>query len=106
MPSLSSYRSWDDKSAASSSIRTGGGGSVADCDVSLPSLSSFRLDDLSMASSYHTIGSAATKSNFSEESVEGWGSFTSGNVSKSDCTDSENDDDDDDENGDNNNGDA
>lgn len=82
MPNLASYRPSDDRSVGSSH-RT-------DCDMSLPSLSSFRLEDLSLASSYHSRGSAATNhlSNFSEESAEGWGSFTSGNVSKSD-TDSE-----------------
>ncbi|KAG7346585.1 hypothetical protein IV203_005653 [Nitzschia inconspicua] len=88
MPSLSSYKSWDEKSATSSK-----GG---DCDVSLPSLSSYRLDEVSMASSYHSRGSVVTNhlSHYSEESAEGWASFTSGNVSKSDF-DSDDDDDDD-----------
>jgi hypothetical protein len=76
MPSLASYRSPD-----TSSHR-------ADCEMSLPSLSSFRLEDLSLASSFHSRGSTNQQSILSEESVEGWGSFTSGNVSKSD-TDSE-----------------
>jgi len=91
MPSLSSFRSSDDKSAASSSLRA----DLSD-NMSLPSLSSFRLDDLSMASSYHSRGSAATNhlSNFSEESTAGWGSFTSENPSKSDFEDSDVEDDD------------
>jgi hypothetical protein len=97
MPSLASYRSWDERSAASSK----GGG---DCDMSLPSLSSYRLDEVSMASSYHSRGSAATHhlSHYSEESPDGygWGSFTSGNVSKSSDLDS------DDENEDDHNSDA
>ncbi|KAG7364807.1 hypothetical protein IV203_038010 [Nitzschia inconspicua] len=90
MPSLSSYKSWDEKSATSSK-----GG---DCDASLPSLSSYRLDEVSMASSYHSRGSVVTNhlSHYSEESAEGWASFTSGNVSKSDF-DSDDDDDDDDD---------
>jgi hypothetical protein len=48
-----------------------------------------------MASSYHSRGSVTTNhlSNFSEESTEGWASFTSGNVSKSDLDDSDDDDD-------------
>ena len=45
-------------------------------EMSLPSLSSFRMDDLSMGSSYH--------SNHMSEcgSQEGWSSFNSGNVSQ------------------------
>jgi hypothetical protein len=87
MPSLSSYRSMDDKSASS----RGG----VDCDMSLPSLSSFRFDEVSMASSHHSRGSTTTNATnhvscHSEESNEGWGSF-SGNVSKSDISDEDND---------------
>lgn len=54
----------------SASIRT-------DCDVSLPSLSSFRVDDLSLSSSYHS-----TTNHYSDYgSTEGWSSFNSGNGS-------------------------
>ena len=53
-----------------------------DCDMSLPSLSSFRIDDLSMGSSYHSNTNHLSESG----SAEGWASFNSGNVS-TDTTD-------------------
>lgn len=92
MPSLSSFRA-DDLSAVTSTSYTSfasnsrggdsrGGG---DCDISLPSLSSFRMEDLSTCSSYHSVQTATN--HLSDHSVEGWGSFTSGNVSAE--TDSE-----------------
>ena len=56
----------------------------ADDNMSLPSLSSIRIDDLSMTSSYHS-------SNHLNESgsAEGWGSFTSGGASNEDGESSE-----------------
>ena len=55
-----------------------------DDNMSLPSLSSIRIDDLSMTSSYHS-------SNHLNESgsAEGWGSFTSGGASGDDGESSE-----------------
>lgn len=83
MPSLSSYR-LDEMSASCASRSISGDG-----DMSLPSLSSFRLDDMSMSSSYHSHPPI----NFSEESAEGWSSFsfTSGNVSGETDSDGEDD---------------
>jgi hypothetical protein len=91
MPTLSSFRA-DDLSAVTSTSYTsfasnsrGGGSRTGDCDVSLPSLSSFRMEDLSTCSSYHSIQTATNHQ--SDQSAEGWASFTSGNVSAE--TDSE-----------------
>jgi hypothetical protein len=96
MPSLSSFRSVDDRSSVGSSTFAHGASGGTDSFIdshsdSLPSLSSFRIDDLSAASSYHSRGSAAsvasaatsasaaTLTNFSNHSAataeEGWSSF-------------------------------
>ena len=80
MPSLSSFRLED--MSASVASRGSSYASRGECDISLPSLSSFRMDEMSLASSYHS-----GTNQMSEESAEGWSSFTSGNVSAD--TDSE-----------------
>jgi len=86
MPSLSSFQTNEmSASCASASVASRG-----DCDMSLPSLSSFRMEDLSMSSSYHS--NISGNHQLSEESTEGWSSFTSGNVS-ADTDDSDRDDD-------------
>lgn len=88
MPSLSSFRA-DEMSAVTSTSYTshskGGDSRGGDCDDSLPSLSSFRMEDLSTCSSYHSL--QTNTNHLSDQSVEGWSSFTSGNVSAE--TDSE-----------------
>ena len=85
MPSLSSFRA-DEMSAVTSTSYTsfasnsrGGDSRGGDCDISLPSLSSFRLEDLSACSSYHSV--QTNTNHLSDQSAEGWASFTSGNVS-------------------------
>lgn len=85
MPSLSSFRA-DEMSVYTSTSYTsvasnsrGGDSRGGDCDISLPSLSSFRMEDLSTCSSYHSV--QTNTYHLSDQSAEGWASFTSGNVS-------------------------
>eukprot|EP00339_Tiarina_fusa_P001732 CAMPEP_0117050780 /NCGR_PEP_ID=MMETSP0472-20121206/35060_1 /TAXON_ID=693140 ORGANISM="Tiarina fusus, Strain LIS" /NCGR_SAMPLE_ID=MMETSP0472 /ASSEMBLY_ACC=CAM_ASM_000603 /LENGTH=551 /DNA_ID=CAMNT_0004764691 /DNA_START=78 /DNA_END=1730 /DNA_ORIENTATION=- len=80
MPSLSTFRL--DELSASAASR--GDSSRGDCDISLPSLSSFRMEEMSLASSYHS-----GTNHLSDQSAEGWSSFTSGNVSADTDSDEE-----------------